>query len=141
MPRSRRWSTFFVRAGVMLQTYLPPEDRMYLRVRAARPWMFVFAMFIALFARPIAAQETGKVQGRVTDAASGQPIAGAQISITGTRLGNITNPEGFYFINNVPAGLHDFTAQFIGYQSVSIRQQRVLSGQTITLDFKLTQSA
>ena len=114
---------------------------MYLRVRAARPWMVVFAFLFALTARGVAAQETGKVQGRVTDAASGQPIAGAQISIAGTRQGNITNPEGYYFINNVPAGVHDFTAQFIGYQSVTVRQQRVLSGQTITLDFKLTQSA
>ena len=87
------------------------------------------------------AQETGKLQGRVTDAQSGQPLAGAQISVAGTRLGNISNAEGFYFINNVPAGLLDITTQFIGYQAVTVRGQRVLAGQTLTLDFKLAQSA
>ncbi len=87
------------------------------------------------------AQETGKVQGRVTDATTGQPIAGAQIAIGGTRLGNISNVEGFYFINNVPAGLQEIGAQFIGYQGVTVRQQRVLAGQTLTIDFKLQQSA
>src|SRR5262245_49105428 len=87
------------------------------------------------------AQETGKLQGRVTDAQSGQPLAGAQISIAGTRLGNISNAEGFYFVNNVPAGVLDITTQFIGYQAVTVRAQRVLAGQTLTLDFKLTQTA
>ena len=89
----------------------------------------------------LAAQETGKVQGRVTDAQSGQPIAGAQISVNGTRLGNISNAEGYYFINNVPAGLLDIQSQFIGYQTVTVRAQRVLAGQTLTLDFKLVASA
>ena len=113
---------------------------MQLSVRAMRPWAFL-GLLLALVATPLAAQETGKIQGRVTDAASGQPIAGAQVVIVGTRLGNITNAEGFYFINNVPAGLQDIQAQYIGYQTVSVRQQRVLAGQTTTQNFSLQQSA
>ncbi|MEX2282303.1 MAG: TonB-dependent receptor [Gemmatimonadota bacterium] len=111
---------------------------MHLSGLAVRP---LALLALSLLAVPVAAQESGKVQGRVTDAASGQPIAGAQITVAGTRLGNITNTDGHYFINNVPAGVHDFTAQFIGYQSVLVREQRVLAGQTITVDFKLVQSA
>jgi outer membrane receptor protein involved in Fe transport len=114
---------------------------MYLSSRAVRPLTLLIALGLAWFARPAAAQESGKVQGRITDAASGQPLAGAQVSIAGTRLGNISNAEGFYFINNVPAGVHDISAQFIGYQAVTVREQRVLAGQTITVDFKLAQSA
>jgi outer membrane receptor protein involved in Fe transport len=96
---------------------------------------------LALFAGPLAAQETGKIQGRVTDAASGQPIVGAQVAIVGSRLGNITNAEGFYFVNNVPADLLDIQAQYIGYQTVTVRQQRVLAGQTTTQNFQLAQAA
>ncbi|HEX6560093.1 MAG TPA: TonB-dependent receptor, partial [Longimicrobiales bacterium] len=97
----------------------------------------------ATFARAslAVAQETGKIQGRITDATSGQPIAGAQVAIVGTRLGNITNADGFYFINNVPAGLQDIGAQYIGYQTVTVRQQRVLAGQTLTQNFQLQQAA
>jgi hypothetical protein len=109
--------------------------------RAVRPAALLASLAVILSVGSVSAQESGKVQGRVTDAASGQPIAGAQISVAGSRLGNITNAEGFYFINNVPAGVHDITAQFIGYQSVTVREQRVLAGQTITVDFKLTASA
>ena len=114
---------------------------MTLSVRALRPWAFLCVLGLALFAKPLAAQETGKIQGRVTDAASGQPIAGAQVVIVGTRLGNITNADGFYFINNVPAGLQDIQAQYIGYQTVTVRQQRILAGQTLTQNFQLQQSA
>jgi outer membrane receptor protein involved in Fe transport len=98
-------------------------------------------LLLAFIATPLAAQGTGKIQGRVTDAASGQPIAGAQVVIAGSRLGNITNNDGFYFINNVPAGLQDIAAQYIGYQTVTVRQQRVLAGQTTTQNFQLAQAA
>lgn len=114
---------------------------MHLSVRALRPWAFLGVLLLGVFAKPLAAQETGKIQGRVTDAASGQPIAGAQVLIVGSRLGNITNADGFYFVNNVPAGLQDIQAQYIGYQTVTVRQQRVLAGQTITQNFSLNQTA
>jgi outer membrane receptor protein involved in Fe transport len=114
---------------------------MQVSVRAYRPWAFLGALALVFLASPLSAQETGNIQGRVTDAASGQPIAGAQVVIIGTRLGNITNNDGYYFINNVPAGLQDIQAQYIGYQTVTVRQQRVLAGQRLTQNFQLTQSA
>src|SRR5688572_15775697 len=114
---------------------------MQLSVRAFRPWAFLAAMALVFITSPLSAQETGNIQGRVTDAASGQPIAGAQVVIVGSRLGNITNNDGYYFINNVPAGLQDIQAQYIGYQTVSVRQQRVLAGQRLTQNFQLAQSA
>src|SRR5688500_2293805 len=100
-------------------------------------------LLIALLFAPAAlvAQETGKIQGRVTDAASGAPIAGAQVVIVGTRLGNITNSDGFYFVNNVPAGLQDIQSHYLGYQSVTVRQTRVLAGQTLTQNFQMAQGA
>jgi len=108
-------------------------------LRAARPWAFLAVLLV--LASPLAAQSTGKLQGRVTDEQTGQPIQGAQVVIVGTQMGNITNDEGFYFILNVPADLHDIQAQFIGYQSTTVLQERVLAGQTHTVDFQLNPSA
>lgn len=84
---------------------------------------------------------TGKIQGRVTDAATGAPIAGAQVVLDGTTLGNLTNDQGFYFINEVPAGLQSVRSQFIGYRAFVIEGQRILAGQTTTLNFELEQTA
>lgn len=84
---------------------------------------------------------TGKIQGRVTDAGTGAPIAGAQVVVDGTTLGNLTNDQGFYFINEVPAGLQSVRAQFIGYRPFVIEGERILAGQTTTLNFELEQTA
>jgi hypothetical protein len=94
-------------------------------------------LFTIFVAAPLLAQATGKVQGRVTEAETGAPIAGASVTIAGTSAGAISADDGYYFINDVPAALHTFVAEFIGRRTVRIENQRVLSGQTITLDFQM----
>jgi hypothetical protein len=84
---------------------------------------------------------TGKVQGRVTDAATGAPVAGAQVRVLNSTLGNLTNDQGFYFINEVPAGLQDIEASFIGYRGVVVEGERILAGQTTTINYELEQTA
>jgi len=102
----------------------------------------VAAVAVLLAAGPLFGQATtGKVQGRVTDAATGQPIEGAQVIVEGTTLGNLTNNEGFYFVNEVPAGLQSVTSQFIGYRASTVVDERILAGQTSTLNFELQQTA
>ncbi len=83
------------------------------------------------------AQTTGKVEGIVTDADTGEPLVGAQIVVEGTLLGNITNDEGYYFVLNVPVGLQSVKAQIIGYQSLTVKDVRILAGQTHAVDFSL----
>jgi len=101
------------------------------------------AAALALFSvTPLLAQGTaGKIQGRVVDASTGAPIAAAQVEVIGTNRGNITNDEGYYFINEVPAGLRDVQAVSIGYRPVVVNDQRVLGGQTLTLNFQLEATA
>ena len=84
---------------------------------------------------------TGKVQGRITNATTGDPIGGAMVRVDGTTLANITNDEGFYFINEVPPGLQNIRAEVLGFQSKVLADQRILAGQTFTLDFELLQAA
>src|SRR5690606_30535045 len=42
----------------------------------------------------IAEARVGTVAGRVTDAGTGGPLAGAQIQVVGTELGTLTGPDG-----------------------------------------------
>jgi hypothetical protein len=91
---------------------------------------------IALSAAAGFAQTTGKVIGAVTDSETGQPLVGAQVIVEGTNLGNVTNEDGYYFINNVPVGLQAIAAQYLGYQART-QEERILAGQTMTMDFGL----
>jgi len=115
------------------------------RVRGAfgRLGVAAFALVFAsaLFAGSLAAQgSTGKIEGTVTDQA-GVPIANAQVFIVGTSFGALTSDKGYYFINNVPAGELTLRAQFIGYSPTEKTGVRVLAGQTVTMNVKMTASA
>ena len=108
--------------------------------KATRPLLALAAFFFAMTGA-LNAQTSGKIEGRVFDAATNQPLAGAQVVVVGTGLGNLTNRDGYYFINNVPAGVRDIRAQYIGYQTVTVTATRVLAGQTARVDFRLPTQA
>ena len=99
------------------------------------------AALLALAPPPLAAQQTtGKVEGTVTDQA-GVPIANAQVFIAGTSFGTVTDAKGYYFLNNVPVGTYTIRSQFIGYAPTEVRDARVLGGQTLTFNIKMSSSA
>ncbi len=98
------------------------------------------AVALGLGAGSLLAQSTGKLEGRVRDQA-GAPIANAQVYVVGTAFNAITNPQGYYFINNVPSGPVVVRAQFIGYKSTQVEGAKILAGQTNTVDVQLEQTA
>src|SRR5258708_11715324 len=83
---------------------------------------------------------TGKIEGTVRDQA-GAPIAGAQVLIVGSAFASTSNEQGYYFINNVPAGVMTVRAQYIGYAPSEVRNVRVFAGQTMTVNLALEQRA
>ena len=98
--------------------------------------------FLALAVTPTfgAAQQVGTVTGTVTDAATQQPIAGAQVFMAGTNRGALTNQQGRFEIVNVPAGRYDVRVSFVGY-SAGAQSVTVTAGGTATANFVLRQSA
>src|SRR6476660_1069155 len=108
-------------------------------VRVARVIAYA-AVALGLGAGSLLAQATGKVEGRVRDQA-GAPIANAQVFVVGTAFNALTNPQGYYFINNIPAGTVAVRSNFIGYKSTQVEGVKMLAGQTITVDVQLEQTA
>ncbi|MBN2289457.1 MAG: carboxypeptidase regulatory-like domain-containing protein [Candidatus Glassbacteria bacterium] len=94
---------------------------------------------ILLTSSYLAAQTaSGKLEGFVRDKETAQPLVGAQVSVEGTRLGNVTNEDGYYFILNVPPGHRDVTVTYTGYQKVTQQGVRFLAGHTTTLNLVLS---
>ena len=107
--------------------------------RAGRRFALVGVVLVGEASSLFAQSSTGKIEGRVRNP-SGAPIANAQIFIVGTAFNTNTNPQGYYFINNVPAGTVSIRVAFIGFKSTQINGVRVLAGQTGTVDIQLEQS-
>lgn len=64
-----------------------------------------------LAARPAAAQ----IEGTVRDAASNQPIGGAEVSVTDLDRAARTDSTGHYRLEGIPAGPHHLGIRLIGY--------------------------
>ena len=87
-----------------------------------------------------AAQQTGIVEGTVTDARTGALVGSAQVSIVGTQRGTLAGTDGRYRIANVTPGEVQVRATFIGYRTQT-QTVTVQPGQTVTVDFALEQTA
>jgi outer membrane receptor for ferrienterochelin and colicin len=97
------------------------------------------ALLAILPQTPAAAQATGTVSGRITDAENGQPIVAAQITIEGTTLGRATGDDGRFSITGVTAGNVTIVVRRIGYTRMS-RVVTLRAGGTATADFALAKS-
>merc|ERR1712000_77584 len=76
-------------------------------------------MFLVSFLIPLSLFAVN-VSGTVSDAATGNALAGANVVVEGTDLGAAADVNGSYTIANVPSGA-TVTASMIGYASASAR--------------------
>ena len=88
----------------------------------------------------VIAGTTGKISGKVTDASTGEPLAGANVMIAGTIFGASTDEVGDYFIINIPPGSYEVSVAYIGYEKKVSSNTRVSIDQTTTVNFALNAS-
>ena len=105
--------------------------------RSTTPFALV-ALFGALAAAPAAsqAQQQGTITGRVTDAASGQPIVAAQLNVVGTNIGTQTGSDGQYTLRNIAAGAVEVRVLRVGFAEQK-QAVTVAAGQAARADFAM----
>ncbi len=82
----------------------------------------------------------GTVTGQVTDASSGSPLATAQVYIASLSLGGLSQQNGSYLLQDVPAGTHTLHVVRMGYRT-SEAQITVGGGQTVEQNFSVREEA
>ncbi|MBN1155970.1 TonB-dependent receptor [candidate division KSB1 bacterium] len=80
---------------------------------------------------------TGTLAGRVIDAGNKKPLPGANIIISGTYIGAATDRDGYYLVNNIPAGKYDVRAEMIGYNKMVQKNVVILMDLRTTLNFEM----
>ncbi len=98
---------------------------------ALKTILLSLAVTISLFAGE------GKIVGKVTDAATGEPLIGANVVIENTKLGAATNIDGNYIILNVPEGTYTIIGKYIGYKDTKIKEVIVSTNLTTEVNVKL----
>ncbi|MGH7495470.1 MAG: TonB-dependent receptor [bacterium] len=84
---------------------------------------------------------TGKIAGTITDAETGEKLAGVNVVIEGTSMGAATNLEGYFVILNVPPGVLNLRASSIGYAAQRINNVTVKIDLTTEINMQLESEA
>ena len=98
------------------------------------------------------AGNTGKISGKIIDAASGAPLPGANVIITHRWMGDdealinspqgaATDADGIYYILNIEPGEYSVTVSYIGYSSSRLTNIYVYVDKTVYLDVPLDAQA
>ena len=77
------------------------------------------------------------ITGKVYEARTGKPLAGANLYIEKKRLGTSSDIDGIYTILNVPVGTHELVVSMLGYKSQRVTIRVKGKNDLIQRDFYL----
>jgi len=90
------------------------------------------------------AQSAGTLSGRVTDAATGEPIPFANVTIEENGnivTGGMTDFDGNFSIKPIPAGRFTVSASYIGYATLQYTNVQIIAGKIVYQNFDLNPAA
>ena len=89
--------------------------------------LFVFIIFTSL---ELLAQ-TGTVRGFVYEETSGEPAMFSNVILDGTKIGGVTDANGFFNLSKVPAGQYKLVVTYIGFESkeeiIEVKADKILN--------------
>jgi outer membrane receptor protein involved in Fe transport len=95
---------------------------------------------ILLFSSNSLAQ-SGKLSGRVTDAATGEALVSANVIIAGTTMGSAADINGYYSILNIRPGKYTVNYRYIGYETKIVEDVVINADKTTQIDVALNPQA
>ena len=102
---------------------------------------FFAAVAFAVQSADVYAGTTGKIQGVVRDAQTGEALPGANVVLEGTKRGATTDVNGYYLILLVDPGSYTMTASLIGYDSQRKTEVRVQSDFSSEINFLVREAS
>ncbi len=99
--------------------------------------LIFISLSLLLFPVFLFAGTTGKLAGKVTDKATGDPLIGVNIILLGTNNGSATDLDGSYYILNIPPGTYKVKASLVGYSTITFDNVKISVDQTTKIDFQM----
>ena len=107
----------------------------------SRSFRTALAGLILLTIPAAAAAQAGRIGGRVVDAATGRPIAGARVAVIVSPVRSaVSGVDGTYVIRNVPAGTYSVAASHLGHATKTVTGVQV-AASGVNLDISLATQA
>ncbi len=78
-----------------------------------------------------AANNTATVSGKIVDVKTGESVAGACVTVSGTNIKVYTDLDGNYTISNLISGAHTLNVSMISYKTKSEVKLNATAGSTV----------
>ena len=84
------------------------------------------------------AEKPGTISGVVVDAKTGEALLGVNIFVEGTSMGAQCDLDGAFTVRNVPPGTYTLRASSVDYNTMTVTEVVVKSGEVTKVNFTLT---
>jgi hypothetical protein len=98
-------------------------------------------LFFVLCLQNLFAQKTATLSGLVSDKEDKSGLIGVTIILKGTSLGAVSDLDGNYKINSLPAGIYNIEFSYVGYEKTLFTGIKISDGEQKKLDVQLSVSA
>ena len=117
--------------------HLAADPARFARARPAHFAMLAIALPLWLAAPAAGAQQRATIAGVVSAAESGQPVAGARVTVRGRKTPALSDSTGHYRLTEVPPGTLILQVRAIGHADAT-RIVEVAPGATVSVDVALS---
>lgn len=101
----------------------------------------IFLMLIVLLMQiTLSAQDRGKIEGIVKDAANKDALPGVNVTLKGTYYGAATDINGRYLIDKVTSGTYTVEVTLIGYKTMQYTGIKIVAGKTTQLNIDMSET-
>jgi outer membrane receptor protein involved in Fe transport len=105
------------------------------------PFKLSLVMAIVLLVSATAQAQTGRIQGRIIEAGTGETLIGATVLIQGTSQGASADIDGFYRILNVRPGTYTLEFRYVGYSTRIVENVLVRTDLNTEINIELALEA
>ena len=102
--------------------------------------LFLFFTLLPFFNFAQNAPVLGTLSGQILDETQA-PLFGATVVLEGTSFGAISNENGRYFIENIPAGTYTIKSSYLGFNAQRVFNFQIKPAGTPPLNFTLQEAA
>ncbi len=101
--------------------------------------IFIILLFSGATLASVA--QSGKIQGRVTDASNNEPLPFSNLVIYGTQIGSTSDLDGNFTFTGVEPGFVKLKVSSVGYKSKVTEEIRVTNNKTTNIDIRLEKTS
>ncbi|MBC7486570.1 MAG: TonB-dependent receptor, partial [Cytophagaceae bacterium] len=93
--------------------------------------MYKILLSLLVFVQVAAYAQTGTLKGIASDSSNAEALIGAVVSVVeNNAIGGVTEVDGSFLIEGIPAGTYNFKISYLGYKDRIIEGVTIQTGQT-----------